>query len=71
MRHIKPMVAREVEKGPETDVRLESTPFGYPVVDKSRESRLSPGEVTLEVDPDLLAVRDSRMGEGSTGGCRG
>jgi len=35
-----------------TGVRLESTPFGYPVVNKSWADGLSPSDVALEVDPE-------------------
>ena len=35
MGHITPQVVQEVRKGCMTSVRLESTPFGYAVVDKS------------------------------------
>jgi len=34
MRHIKPLAAPEVQKGLETGVRLELTPFDFPVVDE-------------------------------------
>jgi len=57
MAHVTPLVAQEVEKGCMTGVRLESTPSGYPVIDKSWADGLSPCEVPFKGDPELLAVR--------------
>ena len=56
MGHIMPQVVQEVERGCMTNVRLELTPFGYPVVDKSRADRFSPCEVPFECDLGVLMV---------------
>jgi len=56
MGHIIPQVAQEVEKGFVMGMRLESTPSGYPIVDKPWVDGLSRCEMHFEGDPELLAV---------------
>ena len=47
----------------ETGGRWESTPFGYPVVDKPWAGLLAPAAAPLKVDPDQLEVRQLEICE--------
>ena len=70
MGHVMRLVTQEAEKGCAMGMQLESTPSGYPVIDKSWADGLSLYEVPFEGEPELLAVREweKRVWEDVEGG---